>query len=151
MDEIIRKDTTFKNKVNEAITAELKVPNETEIALEANKEELCLPKGFGAAKLLGSGKSTTNNPSACDNLRDKSKLNKSHATTETRAPKTTATHATPTWTHKERSKLKDNTATSFQSQGKRRVVGSKADHTEISAKRFLATLSEEDTFCSGRS
>ena len=81
VDEIIRKDTTFKNKVNEAITAELKVPNETEIALDANKEELCLAKEFGVAKLLGSGKSTTNNPSACDNLRDKSKLNKSRATT----------------------------------------------------------------------
>ena len=72
VDEIIRKDMAFKNKVNEAITAELKVPNETEITLEANKEELCLAKEFGATKLLGSGNSTTNNPSARDNLRDKS-------------------------------------------------------------------------------
>ena len=36
--------------------------------VEANNEEVCLAKEFGVAKLLGSGKSATKNPTSRDNL-----------------------------------------------------------------------------------
>ena len=46
--------------------------------VEANDEEVCLAKEFGAAKLLGLGKSTTKNSTSHDNLNHLSQLKKSH-------------------------------------------------------------------------
>ena len=56
---------------------ELKTPNVTELELEANNEELCLAKEFGAATLQGLGKRTSKYPSSRDNLSDASQLKKS--------------------------------------------------------------------------
>jgi len=109
---VLREDTTFKNQFNGAITEELKASNETETVLEASNEEICLAKEFGAAKLLGSGKRTTKNHRARDNISDKSQFNKSRATPEARVHEPKATRATPTWTRRERNQLRDNMAVS---------------------------------------
>nr|POE45359.1 hypothetical protein CFP56_54640 [Quercus suber] len=50
-----KEDTSLKDKINEEITVELKNTNETKFDLEANNEEVCLAKEFGAATLLGIG------------------------------------------------------------------------------------------------
>ena len=46
--------------------------------VEANEGEVCLAKEFGAAKILGLGKSTTKNSTSRDNLNHLSQLKKSH-------------------------------------------------------------------------
>ena len=45
--------------------------------MEANNEEVCLAKEFGAATLLGVAKRATKNPTSRDNLSDLSQLKKS--------------------------------------------------------------------------
>nr|POE50449.1 hypothetical protein CFP56_48082 [Quercus suber] len=77
VDGISREDMALKNKFNGEITEELKSPNDIETILEANNEELCLAKEFGAAILLGSEKKTTKIPRPHYNLSDNSQL-KSH-------------------------------------------------------------------------
>ena len=61
------------NKINEFISdleimVELNKNKVTVSDVEANNEEVCLAKEFGVAKLLGSGKSATKNPTSRDNL-----------------------------------------------------------------------------------
>ena len=61
------------NKINEFISdleimVELNKNKVTVSDVEANNEEVCLAKEFGVAKLLGSGKSATKNPTSLDNL-----------------------------------------------------------------------------------
>ena len=70
------------NKLNESvfdleITVELNKNNVTVTDVEANDEEVCLAKEIGAAKLLGSGKSATKNPTSRYNLSHLSQLKKS--------------------------------------------------------------------------
>lgn len=144
MDGIIREDLALQNRDKEIIIGELKTPKETKIAVEVSNEELSLAQEFGAANLLGSGRSMTNNPSARDNLSDKPKLKKSRATNDIKVHKSPTTHATPTWRRRERKKPRDNTATSIQSQGRKRMAGIEVDHTEVSAMRFQAAFSGEN-------
>ena len=70
------------NKLDESvfdleITVELNKNNVTVTDVEANDEEVCLSKEIGVAKLLGSGKSATKNPTSCYNLSHLSQLKKS--------------------------------------------------------------------------
>ena len=69
-----KEDSGLKAKVNEEKTVELNKINETVSDLEANNEEVCLAKEFGAATLLGSGKRATKNSTSRDNLSDLSQL-----------------------------------------------------------------------------
>ena len=101
-DGIIREDSAIQNRDKEIITGELKTPKEIEIAGEVSNEELSLAQEFGVANLLGSGRSMTNNPNACDNLSENPKLNKSRAAKEIRVHKSPNSHASPTWTRKEK-------------------------------------------------
>ena len=115
------------NKLNESvsdleITVELNKNNVTVFDVEANDEEVCLAKEFGAAKPLGSGKSATKNPTSRDSLQASS------------------LHSDPirvafTWACRER-KIRGNTAETKQPLGKKRVTRVEADHPVVSAKRF---------------
>ena len=135
----------IKNTPNETITEELKVPSETETPLEANNEEICLAKLSRVAKIVGSGLTASKDPKARDKLSGKTQLNKSRATTEVKAQKTTATRAIPTWTRKERNQHRDKTAKRFQLQGKKREAELEVDHFGLSAKRFHVDFSEDNT------
>lgn len=127
-DGVMREDTVFQKKVNERIIGEIKTPKETEIDVEACNEELSLAKEFGPAKLLGSGRSANKNPIPCDksrpiahdNLSGKSSLNKSRDIDGSRVHKQQTPRASYTWTRGERIKPRDNTAASFQTQGKKK-------------------------------
>jgi len=127
VDGFIREDMAFQNRVNERIIRELKTPKEIKIGVEVSNKELSLAQEFGVAKLLGLGRNATKNPipcdnlshSACDNLTGKSSLNKSHDNEGIRVHKSKTPRASRTWTRKERSKPRDNTAASFQTQGKK--------------------------------
>ena len=128
MDGFIREDTAFQNRVNERIIRELKNPKETKIGVEVSNEELSLAQEFRVAKLLGSGRNATKNPiprdnlshSRRDNLSGKSSLNKLRDNEGIRVHKSKTPCASRTWTRRERSKPRDNTATSFQTQGKKK-------------------------------
>ena len=98
-----------------------------------------------AAKIVGSGLTASKDPKARDKLSGKTQLNKSRATTEVRAQKTTATHAIPTWTRRKRNQHRDKTAKRFQLQGKKREVELEVDPFGLSAKRFHVDFSEDNT------
>jgi len=94
-DKIRKEDTVLKDIINEGITVG-KTPNVTEPDLEANNEEVCLAKEFGAVTLQGSRKRTSKNPSSRDKLSDSSQLKKSHDSQVARALHLDSIHAAPT-------------------------------------------------------
>ena len=157
-------DTVNQEGIKEKIIEDLKTPKETEFADEGNKEELSLAQEFGAASMLGTGRSLARSPNACENLsaRDNLSVNPTlkqsraaqevriHNTPNSRAAQEVRIHNTPnsrvssTWTRRQREKSKGNTAANFQSQGKKRRVVTEADHNEVSAKRVQKILSGEN-------
>jgi len=104
-----------------------------------------LVEEFGAASLLGSGKSTLKYTRARDYLSDKPQLNKSRAPHEARVHGQQTTRASATWICRERNKSRDKTTTSSQTSRKKRIVGAEVDHSEVLEKRFQASLSEGKT------
>ena len=157
-------DTVNQEGIKEKIIEDLKTPKETEFADEGNKEELSLAQEFGAASMLGTGRSLARSPNACENLsaRDNLSVNPTlkqsraaqevriHNTPNSRAAQEVRIHNTPnsrvssTWTRRQREKSKGNTAANFQSQGKKRRAVTEADHNEVSAKRVQKILSGEN-------
>nr|POE74251.1 hypothetical protein CFP56_44610 [Quercus suber] len=83
-------DTALKVRINEGITVELTV-------LEANIEELCLAKEFGAATLQRSGKKSTKNTSSRATLSNPPQLKKSRDTQVARARRTDSIRIAPPW------------------------------------------------------
>ena len=104
-----------------------------------------MEKLFGVAKIVGSGLTASKDPKARDKLSGKTQLNKSRATIEVKAQKTTATRAIPTWTRKERNQHRDKMANRFQLHGKKREAELEVDHFGLSAKRFHVDFSEDNT------
>ena len=103
--------------------------------------------------MLGLGRSLTRSPSACenlsahDNLSDNPTLKQSRAAKDVRIHNTPTSCASSTWTRRERKKSKGSTVANFQSQGRKRMAVTEADHTEVSAKRVQKILSgENNTF-----
>ena len=145
VDGVIREDTAIKNTPNGTITEDFKAPSVTESLLESNNEEIFLAKLFGVAKIVGLGLTASKNAKACDKLSGKTQLNKSRATTEVRAKTKSATRAIPTCTRRERNQHKDKTTNNFQLHGKKREAELEVDHFGLSAKRFQAVFSEDNT------
>ena len=143
-------DTVNQKGIKEKIIEDLKTPQETEFAGEGNNEELSLAQEFWAANMLGTGRSLTRSPSACENLSARDNLSENPTLKQSRAAQEVRIHNTPTscasstWTRRERKKSKGNTAARFQSQEKKRTPVTEADHTEVSVKRVQKILSGEN-------
>ena len=103
--------------------------------VEANDEEVCLAKEFGAAKILGLGKSTTKNSTSRDNLNHLSQLKKSHDSLQASSLHSDPICVASTWTRRE-GKIRGNIAETKQPLGKKKVTRVEADLPVVSVKRF---------------
>ena len=103
--------------------------------VEANDEEVCLAKEFGAAKLLGLGKSTTKNSTSRDNLNHLSQLKKSHDSLQASSLHSDPICVVSTWTRRE-GKIRGNIAETKQPLGKKKVTRVEANLPVVSVKRF---------------
>nr|POE82573.1 hypothetical protein CFP56_67866 [Quercus suber] len=107
--------SSIRNKVDA-------ISKEAESILEANNEEVCLAKEFGAATLLGSTKRSSKapkNPSSHDNLSGSSQLKKARDSQEARDLCSGTKRTTPTWTRRER-KIHNSTADTSPLSGKKK-------------------------------
>ena len=110
--------------------------------VEANDEEVCLAKEFGAAKLLGLGKSTTKNSTSRDNLNHLSQLKKSHDSLQASSLHSDPICVASTWTRRE-GKIRGNIAKTKQPLGKKKVTRAEADLPVVSVKRFQVNPKNE--------
>ena len=119
---IMREDTVIQNRINEEVIEELKTPKETKIEVDACNEELSLAKQFGAAKFLGSERKVSKNPTphdnpsliARDNLSGTSSLKLPRDKEGNRDHKQKPPCTARSWTRRERSSPKINTAAGVQ-------------------------------------